>query len=560
MRRLLAIAACLASFAAADSFAASNSATPESLRAATQQLLRDWAEAQHRGDAATYLGFYDARHFKGQKRVTSGERKQYDYAAWAKDRTRMLANKPEVAVEALRIETWRDARSKLRPGLLRVHFLQRWRSPRYADHGPKIMQLFQSPDGKLHIIYEALLQSLPGWDRPAGAARELTLPKNDAEALAAWQALGIRGSNWEQVLATLPDAPHLRRVMARALIAAGGYECTDIVDEGECGMSDPQWAPLHDDAGIEDPCVRRNVVAWALANGKLTASDLRPLWPRLEAVFAMDTPGKRAGDDDKHDTSDLLCRAVLDASAAAEELAVAAIDAAVAQRCSDEAALQMVPSLSPKGALRLAELGHVEAAFAGIDARAHFKLFLDAVGNKALSDDFRSDTMSQLAALGHKAELSAALAAVESDPKSSDALSEAAAVVLAGLGDKQYLAARGTISDESELAHQLRRLQFDPDEKRREKLFRAFLPARGRFVVRDTDTYEYDGNTPVEERNEDQVETQRLRVGEVKLSVLARFFKPEPEERVTLVWKNIDGTAYLVGIETVRTHFIGCPC
>lgn len=132
------------------SLAAGNGPTPDSLRTATQQLLHDWAEA---------------RHFKGQKRVTSGERKRYDFAAWANHRTRMLANKPEVAVEEVHIETWRDANSKLRPGLVRVHFLQRWRSPRYADHGPKIMQLFQSPDGKLHIIYEALLQSRPGWDR-----------------------------------------------------------------------------------------------------------------------------------------------------------------------------------------------------------------------------------------------------------------------------------------------------------------------------------------------------------------------------------------------------------
>src|SRR5260370_34007929 len=102
------------------SLAASNGPSPESLRAATQQLLHDWAEAQHRGDAAAYLAFYDGRNFKGQKRVTSGERKQYDYAAWARDRTRMLANKPEVAVENVRVETWRDPGSKLRPGLVLV--------------------------------------------------------------------------------------------------------------------------------------------------------------------------------------------------------------------------------------------------------------------------------------------------------------------------------------------------------------------------------------------------------------------------------------------------------
>ncbi len=119
-----------------------HSPSPAEIRAATQTLLTAWADAQHRGDVAAYLAFYDHAHFTGQKRVTSGERKKYDYAAWARDRSRMLANHPDVAVEQLRVQSWRDPHSKLRPGVVRAHFVQRWRSPRYADHGPKIMQLY----------------------------------------------------------------------------------------------------------------------------------------------------------------------------------------------------------------------------------------------------------------------------------------------------------------------------------------------------------------------------------------------------------------------------------
>jgi hypothetical protein len=60
----------------------------------------------------------------------------------------MLKSRPEVAIEDVRIETWLDPKSPLKPNVIHVQFLQRWRSPRYADHGPKIMQLYVAPDGK----------------------------------------------------------------------------------------------------------------------------------------------------------------------------------------------------------------------------------------------------------------------------------------------------------------------------------------------------------------------------------------------------------------------------
>src|SRR5262245_58346998 len=38
-----------------------------SLRAEVAALLKRWADAQHRGDAAAYLALYDKAHFKGEK-------------------------------------------------------------------------------------------------------------------------------------------------------------------------------------------------------------------------------------------------------------------------------------------------------------------------------------------------------------------------------------------------------------------------------------------------------------------------------------------------------------
>lgn len=570
MRRLLAAAVlfCLA---------ADSPPAPEALRASTKALLSSWAAAQHAGDASAYLGFYNQKSFKGQKRTTSGEKREYSYAAWAADRTRMLKSNPEVAVEELRIETWRDPGSKLKPNVIAVSFLQRWRSPRYADHGPKIMQLLVGPDGKLSIIYEALLQSRPGWDRPAGTVRELRLPKDDAEARALWVELKPTGKTFEEVLASIPEVPQLRRALARALLAGGNFECKAIEDEGHCGDEDWKWGPLPDGAGLDDGCLRRELAVWALDKGGLTAGELEALWPGLEKVFAFATPYKKETQHTRtSDDADALCSAVLTASAVSEKLHAQAIAAAVSNDCSATAARGEVSSLSLARRVELAEAG-VEEAFAGLDAKAHRARFLSAIkdsrsearglggGAPASKDsggkaEFRIGLMERLAALGRNGELEAALRAIADEPKEDDRVAALAGVTLAALGDASRLPKRPAGDDVAAFERALRRLQHDPDVARRDERLRAFLPKKGKLKIHLVELREYDGNTPPEERNERSEETTREDYDSVDLSTLADFFSPPSDMTVSLVWKTLGGKLYLVAIEKETKRFIGCPC
>jgi len=533
--------------------------TPDSLRAQVKTLLASWAAAQHAGDAAAYLALYDPKRFRGQKRVTSGEKKQYDFAAWAADRTRMLKNRPEVAVEEVRIETWLDAKSPLKPNVIHVQFLQRWRSPRYADHGPKIMQLYVAPDGKMSIIYEALLQSRPGWERAAGVAREVRVPRDEADARALWAELKPTGKTWEGVVASLPDVPQLRRLLAKALLAGGNLHCEALENEGSCGEDDYRWRPIPEDAGLDNPCLRRELAVWALEKGKLSARDLEAVWPELEKVFAYETPYKS---ESTHNAlskdDDPLCSAVLTASAVSDALHGAAVEAAIAGECSATAARSEVAGLPLKQRVKLAAAA-VPEAFDGLEAKAHKAVFLDVAKRPKVSSELRVSLIQELATVGG-ADVMAALRALADDPKEDDEVAANAGAALATLGDKSRVPRRPDTYDAAAIERAFRRVHADPDGKRSEANLRAFLPKRGVITIRSTTSYAYDGNTAPEDQRQDEETTTKVPVKDVSWSTFEDYFKPGDGQKVTLVWDSIGGKHVVVGVEIAEEKFIGCPC
>jgi hypothetical protein len=423
------------------------------------------------------------------------------------------------------------------------------------------MQLYYGPDGKLRIIYEALLQSRPGWEPPKGVAKSMPVPRSDDEALALWDRLGVSGKNWEEAVGSIADVPQLRRMMARALLAKGELECKKIVDEGQCGEEDFEWGPLADDATLDDPCLRRRVAVWALENGGLTPADLRALWPRLEAVFGFDTPWKKGTEHTRFQSDgDQLCSAVLEAARAVEELSVEAISASVDGECASNRARKQVAKLSPKARLALAEKHTVEEAYEGLDPKAHSKLLVDAIGKSKLNPAFRVETMKRLAAaLGATAPLKESLRAI-ADKDGDLEVSALAGVTLFGLGDESRLPRRPASGDQTAFERELGRLRHDPDNKRREERFRAFLPKRGKFVVSTSIERQYDGNTPPDERQEDEESTDKVDVDQASYGLIDSYFSPGPSETVALQWKTIANRLYLTGVSITRREFHGCPC
>jgi|GEM_PF-3444705 len=539
--------------------------TPDALRAATTTLLAEWARLQHDGDAKGYLALYDARHFKGTKRTSSGDRKEYAYAAWAADRSKMIKNHPEVAVENVTIDTWRDAHKTLKPNLIHVRFTQRWRTPRYADHGPKIMQLVYSDDkGKpndpitLKIVYEGLLQSRPGWDQPEATKVSLKTPATDAEARALWLFVGATGKDWEQKLASIPDAPQIRRALARSVLAED-LDCRHYVNEGQCGVDDWRWGPLPEKADFQDPCLRRLLGIWAV--GELDASDLKARLPQLLHVFDYKRP-QQEYDSQKRFDGDELCVAVVEAATAVPEVLVQVILVAVAAHCGEAEARAAVASLGEKARVRLAE-ADIEEAFTSLSVKTYPALFIGALGGGG-SADFKIALMKIVASAGLSAPMLDKLKttlkklADEANPK----ISTAAAVTLEGLGDPSRLPHRPDTTVEADFERQLQRLFYDPDTARRAKQLRAFFPpGQGSVKIVDTTETEYDGNTAPDDRQAHREEVSRMPYDEADFALLRVFVDGSTDgESQTLTWKIIRKKLYLVGISSTTHHFSGCGC
>lgn len=118
--------------------------------------LQSWVDAQNQNKLDGYLGLYDAASFQGIKRTTSGTEQKQNFDAWKQERSRMFGTGVTVAADAPKA-------ASVGPDMVEVRFTQRWKNPRYADHGPKVMR-FKVKNGAARIVYEELVSSTPGWE------------------------------------------------------------------------------------------------------------------------------------------------------------------------------------------------------------------------------------------------------------------------------------------------------------------------------------------------------------------------------------------------------------
>ncbi len=135
------------------------------------RALEDWVAAQNQNKIDAYLALYDAATFQGVKRTTAGTEQKMSFEGWKQERSRMFGTDVTVAAAAPNAISWIDKPS-LGQGIIEVRFTQRWKNPRYADHGPKVLR-FRVTDGVARIVYEELISSTPGWE-DASAATGLT--------------------------------------------------------------------------------------------------------------------------------------------------------------------------------------------------------------------------------------------------------------------------------------------------------------------------------------------------------------------------------------------------
>lgn len=87
-------------------------------------------------------------------------------------------------------------------------------------------------------------------------------PEVEADPMAAWKALKIRGRDYEPKLASLPEEQ--RRDMAIAFLRDGNFTCRALEMNGRCGEIEVRLVPVVAGDDLGDGCLRRAVALWAL--------------------------------------------------------------------------------------------------------------------------------------------------------------------------------------------------------------------------------------------------------------------------------------------------------
>lgn len=452
------------------------------VRERAEVLLASWRIAQNAGSAEDYLMWYEPSEFVGLKRTHSGAIQKFDFAGWGADRKAMFHSRFEIAIENVVVETWLDPGSTLRPGLVKLDFVQRWRSNNYADHGSKRLLVWRVPTtGQWRIVFEEMLLSRPGWSEEsarldAELVQLIGAAKPD-QVGAVLSRLNLTMQNAAEVGVHLARSQH-PGVFAQAFAELGGLDCLDAIGYSECGDEFEDWGSV-ENAPLAHACVRRAALIPILQSGHLTATELAALTPRLAEVLA-----SRSSDVP-------LVEALVEALAKLpqkgpplDQVVLPFAKALLGPDADNSAATQMFALLSDAAVLALAKdtgrtevLTHVDARLRADDLYAlHFAgVTLPSASLLPVVAKFRTsrkvNELSRLAADDH-----------------CD-VAMAAAAALAALGNPEFLPRWSRATDAESARRIVCMLRHDEDPVRRDaELIRFIDPKRGVRRIDVTDT------------------------------------------------------------------------
>jgi ketosteroid isomerase-like protein len=414
-----------------------------------------WLTAQNRGDVAALAALYDVDTFRGV--VRDGEPRRVDASTW------LAAAAPggTIAAEQLAVTTWREPGSTLAYGVVSLRFVERRRRGAAAAHGETLLQLFRDPAGAWSVVYEDRLTDQPGWSDapPTGVAPvALTAPADDAAARALWRQLAPTGADHRAKLAAIPADPAITAPMARALLVEGNLQCSRTVETTSCGVTEAAIAPPAPDAGIDDPCLRRQLVGWAIAH--LAPGDRAALQAALVALIAL-PPVERT-----------LPALAFDAVPAGDDALRLALLAAAAEAGRDALADAQVTHLRAPAAVAEASALGIDAAVLRLDGKRQRGALLAALTDTRLRPATRQAVLAGFAG-DRRRDVRAALAEVAVD--GDCALAMAAASELAARGDASFLPRRPAGTDPAPYLDALCMLVHDRDHRRRDRTVERFL-------------------------------------------------------------------------------------
>lgn len=297
----------------------------------------------------------------------------------------------------------------------------------------------------------------------------------DADALALWKQIAPTGEDWEQKLEEIPGEPPVAHALAVALLREGNFTCKPAppppCSKAPLDLGDP--AP---DATLADPCLRRMLALWSLA--QLEPEDIPKVKNALRAIVALPPPESQlvAHAIDAVPESDLDTRLEL---------------LGVAQAAGQyELVAGKLSNLDEDHLERAVADHHIGAALEILPADRHRATFLRAVADDKIQTAARDQAIVELAALADKLPTDVHTALIAAAKSSDCTVAATAARTLDLHGDKKYVPKLPTTRSPDAMMRAMCVLasyeqQSRPDEP---SYLPGYIPTAGAEIV--TQTYD----------------------------------------------------------------------
>lgn len=321
-----------------------------------------------------------------------------------------------------------------------------------------------------------------------------TALSTEADALAVWAKIAPTGEDWEEKLDEVPA--HAARPLAVAMLRAGGFQCAPPAPASACAP--PQLdvpEPAHA-AGLADPCLRRLLALWSLA--QLEAGDLPKVAGALAAIAALPPPESQ------------LVAAALGAVPDRDQAQLLSLIATASRAGQRDVVGAAVGRLDEAHLLEAASKLHVDGALEVLSAQGHRAAYLAAVVDEDLPARARTQAIAELLdADAAEAKLAPDLQAVlvKATAARDCAVAAAAARALAQRGDRRYVPSRPRARKPEAMMRALCVLaSYEPLQQAGEaSLLATYVPPKGLERV----LIEYDALSDVDDDGDGDPHTRR---------------------------------------------------
>jgi hypothetical protein len=297
---------------------------------------------------------------------------------------------------------------------------------------------------------------------------------SDADATALWRRIAPTGTDWEDKLQEIPAS--LTRPLAIAVLHGGNFTCA-TPPTGACAKPRYDVDPPADTAGFDDPCLRRLLALWSLA--QLDDDDVLAVKDALLGIAAIPPPESE------------LVAAAIHAIPEADQATRLAILGIAWRAGQHELVDSAIGTLDEAHLIAAATQHHITGAVDVLSAEGHRAVYLAAINDEALATRARTTAITDLVALAADKLPQDLTTALVSAVKSKDcAVAAAAARALDQHGDHRFVPRRPRTANTAQLMHAMcvlasyEALQHSDEPS----LLPTYLSARG--LERVTITYD----------------------------------------------------------------------